>query len=380
MGHDDQMPARLSLPALKRDLAAYGELQDSFTKIARSVERDSQRLERQLLDAVASPWLDMQAQAADSIVPDFEAHARDLLGDSVRSVLDAQESITDSLDAEHWSRWLGTRLSGSVRSALDMQESITDSLDADDWTRWLGTRLSGSVRSALDAQESITDSLETVGATTSSLLDRLKESEAPFDNLGAAYLQAPEVASEMPAVDLPRPIGPPTRRARRREVVLVGVAAADPVEFLLENLIARREVAADPFLYECLTDVRYWLRVGRPRSTVDRAHSAVHRMLQIIALEAGWEYDRHDGVSNLYRYVRKHHPAFVAGDGEEKVLELFGPLGQILHQVNEIRNQHSLAHPSRGLVSEPSARFVVHMTLAVFELMADRDEAAQPDA
>ena len=212
------------------------------------------------------------------------------------------------------------------------------------------------------------------------MLDRLKEREAPFDNLGAAYLQAPAVAPEMPAVDLSRPTGPPPRRARRREVVLVGVAAVDPVEFLVENLIARPEVAADPFLYECLTDVRHWLRVGRPRSAVDRAHSAVHRMLQIIAEEAEWEFNRHDGVLDLYRYVRKHHPAFAAVGGEEKVLELFGSLGRFLQKVTEMRNQHSLAHPSPDLLSEPSARSVVHLALVMFESMADRDEAAQPDA
>ena len=264
----------------------------------------------------------------------------------------------------------------SAGTILDTRESIADSFGA-----------AYSARS-LESWESIADSMladraarrqEMLDATKISLLDPLQDWNAPFRDPGPAYPQAPEVAVQTPTVDLQEPIGPPTRHTRRYEIVHVGVAVPDAAEHLAGDLIARHEVATDPFLYECISDVRHWLRVRRPISAVDRTHAAVHRMLQIIALEAEWEFNRRDGVLDLYRYVRKHHPAFVASGDDGDVCELIGLLGQFLHKASEIRNQHSLAHPSRGLVSKRSARFVVHMGLVALEFMADRGGATQRD-
>ena len=356
-------------------------------KIYAERQRDVAFAAQSLVDQVSLAVQDSQEALETAARFSATAIARDSLDAFLRPSLDAEKMLAASVRLD-----LGAteaaKLNAFTYPSLGLREWAVDSVFADQVAR-RQEMLEASVRSIVDAQWDIANSVfadqvarqqEMLEATRSSLLYRPKEREAPFDNLGAAYLRAPEVALQMPAVDPPRPIVPPTRRAQRSEVVLVGVAAPDSAELLVESLIARREVAADPFLYECLTDVRHWLRVGRPRSAVDRAHSAVHRMLQIMALEVEWEFNRRDGVLDLYRHVRKHHPAFAASGGEEKVLGLFGSLGQILQKITEIRNQHSLAHPSRGLISEPSARFVVHMALAAFELMADRDEAAQPDA
>ena len=331
---------------------------------------------RDSLDAFSRPSLELREWTAGSVFANFEASWRESMDTLLRPFHDAQERLERSVFADCGASWRESMVT-SAGTILNTRESIADSFGA-----------AYGVRS-LESWESIADSMladraarrqEMLDATKISLLDPLQDWNAPFRDPGPAYPQAPEVAVQTPAVDLQGPIGLPTRRTRQYEIVQVGVAVPDAAKHLAEDLIARHEVATDPFLYECISEVRHQLQVGRLSRGVDRPQAAVHRMLQILALEAGWEFDRRDGVLDLYRYVRKHHPVFAAAGGDGKALELFGSLAPILHKINEARNQHSLSHPSRGLLSESSARFFIHVTLAMFEFMADRGRATQDDA
>ena len=228
---------------------------------------------------------------------------------------------------------------------------------------WREDLLDTMHRPLLESQWGLVDSLQ------SSFLER------PIDLLDTArrpWLEA------LPVVDLPVPnpgIYTQDRQHRRptRECV---TAPADVIELVTsESLVARpvfvQGVFEDSFLEACLEDIRCSLEDGRPIAAVDRAHTVVHRMLQLLAEEHGWEFNRHEGVPDLFRYLRKNYPAFMVAENGGSSVDLFGKLSSLLQTLTEARNQHSLAHPTEHQLSSPWARFVVSSALAIFELLAD---------
>ena len=296
-----------------------------------SVMDDFEARQQDLLDAVRLPEFNLQANIAGSAVGDIGARQRELMDTMRLPRVDFPVSIAESTLSDLWA------------AQREMLNTIH--------------------RPLFESQRSLVDSLPP------SFLER------PIDLLDTArrpWLETPLV------VDLPVPnpgIYTQDRQHRRptRECV---TAPADVIELVTsESLVARlvfvQGVFEDSFLEACLEDIRCSLEDGRPIAAVDRAHVAVHRMLRILAEEHGWEFNRREGVRDLFRYLRQNHPAFMIAENGGSGVELFGKLSSLLQTLTEARNQHSLAHPTEHQLSSPWARFVVSSALAIFELLAD---------
>ena len=292
---------------------------------------DFEARRQDLLEATRVPGVDLLASAAGSVMDDFEARRQDLLEATRVPEVDLLASTAGSAVAAL----------GACRQ--EMLDAVYHPL--------------------LESQWGLVDSLQ------SSFLER------PIDLLGTARRPWLET---LPVVDLPVPnpgIYTQDRQHRcpTRECV---TAPADVIELVTsESLVARlvcvQGVFTDSFVEACLEDIRCSLEDGRPIAAVDRAHTVVHRMLQLLAEEHGWELNRHKGVPDLFRYLRQNHPAFMVAENGGSGVELFGKLNSLLQTLTEARNQHSLAHPTEHQLSSPWARFVVSSALAIFELLAD---------
>ena len=160
----------------------------------------------------------------------------------------------------------------------------------------------------------------------------------------------------------PRTAAPPEPRDRARETLLGHPGYADEVARPLN-------LRADPFLRACIEEVNRCLAEDRPVLAVDRAHSAVHRVLQLLAEEVGCVRDRRQTLTKLFRSVREHHPAFSFSGANDVAIELFGKLSSTLATLNELRNNHSYAHPTDDILSGPCARFAVTIALSMIELL-----------
>ena len=332
LGHVTLNQATHSLGALispKHDLLTG--ITKSVAGSIGSVMDDFEARQQDLLDAVRLPGFNLQANIAGSALGDIGARQRELM-DTIRLPrVDFPVGIAESTLSD-------------IRAA---QREMLNTIH----------------RPLFESQRSLVDSLPP------SFLER------PIDLLDTArrpWLETPLV------VDLPVPnpgIYTQDRQHRRptRECV---TAPADVIELVTsESLVARlvcvQGVFTDSFVEACLEDIRCSLEDGRPIAAVDRAHTVVHRMLQLLAEEHGWELNRHEGVPDLFRYLRQNHPAFMVAENGGSGVELFGKLNSLLQTLTEARNQHSLAHPTERQLSSPWARFVVRSALAIFELLAD---------
>ena len=90
---------------------------------------------------------------------------------------------------------------------------------------------------------------------------------------------------------------------------------------------------------------------------------------QLLAEEVGVARDPREKLMKSFHVLRKHHPAFSISRADEVASALFGKLSSILTDVNDLRNQHSYAHPTDDILSESWARFVVETMLSVIELL-----------
>ena len=159
-----------------------------------------------------------------------------------------------------------------------------------------------------------------------------------------------------------RTVVPPEQRDRARETPRGRPGYADEAARPLN-------LRSDSFLCACIEDVNRCLAEDRPALAVDRAHSAIHRVLQLLAEEAGCARDGREKLTKLFHSVRSHHPAFSISGADEVATELFGKLSSILETLNELRNQHSYAHPTDAIPSGPWARFATETMLSVIELL-----------
>ena len=334
---------------------------DLLTGITKLVMDDIEARRREMLAATRVPEVDLLSSAAGSAVGALGEWREDLLAATRVPEVDLLSSVAGSAVGA-LGEWREEMLAAARVSEVDLLASTAGSA-VGALGEWREDLLDAVHRPLLESQRSLVDSLPP------SFLER------PIDLLDTArrpWLETPLV------VDLPVP-NPGIHIQDRQQLRPTRECATDPVdvielatsESLVAQLVCVQGVFEDSFIKACLEDIRYSLEDGRPIAAVDRAHATVHRMLQLLAEEHGWEFNRHEGVPDLFRYLRQNHPAFMIAENGGSGVELFGKLSSLLQTLTEARNQHSLAHPTEHQLSSPWARFVVSSALAIFELLAD---------
>jgi hypothetical protein len=110
-----------------------------------------------------------------------------------------------------------------------------------------------------------------------------------------------------------------------------------------------------------LADAESLIRSNGAVSGVDRAHTAFHGYLKAVCANAGLPCGSDSGVTELFKLVKKGHPAFhgpVAGGKD--VDRILNPMASIVDSVNLLRNRGSVAHPNEELLDEAEAMLVVN--------------------
>jgi hypothetical protein len=111
-----------------------------------------------------------------------------------------------------------------------------------------------------------------------------------------------------------------------------------------------------------LTEAEVLLHQTGAASAVDRVHTAMHAYLRAVCDAAGLTAAPDAGMTELWKTVREHHPAFaVAGHREEEIVRIVKAVSTILDSANTLRNRASGAHPSTVL-AEPEAILVINAT------------------
>jgi HEPN domain-containing protein len=141
---------------------------------------------------------------------------------------------------------------------------------------------------------------------------------------------------------------------------------------LVDAWIARLEGAAIPvppiqFTYEsartAMTQAEKSIADGDPISAIDRSHTALHGYVKQKCIQEGIAVGATDSLTMLFRQLKQR------GVLGQEIVQIVNSLGSIVHELNELRNQKSIAHPNQALLSENEAHLAVNSARTVLRYL-----------
>lgn len=313
------------------------------------------------LNALAYPSLGLRESAAGSVFANFEASQRKSMDALLRPFDDAQERPGRLMIADFEGSWRES-MDALLRPFDDAQERLGRSMIADCEGSWRESALAFS------------EAIQPTETLLAGWRKGLRQNEEQLWEATELLLESPVKPSR--GVGSQQALTPalpsfPANTPLRRDLGLA--------DGIFRGSEACQGLLADSVLSRCLDDVQLFFDHGRPVSAIDRAHSALHRVLELLAEEAGMPSVRGRKVHGLFRYVRTNHPIFILHNGEVVPIDPTGELAKIIQDLTWFRNHCSLAHPTDNLPSDDVARFVVHSALVVIQLLVERHaECAAP--
>jgi hypothetical protein len=129
---------------------------------------------------------------------------------------------------------------------------------------------------------------------------------------------------------------------------------------------------------QALADAEQLIASRGATSGVDRIHTAFHGYLLAVCKQAGISVTGQDpGITQLFRAIRDHHPAFASGKGTgEEVNRIARALASVVDALNPLRNRATLAHPNEALLAEPEAMFIINIVRTMLHYVDSRIRAA----
>ena len=298
---------------------------DLLTGITESVAGRLEAHQREM--AALRPWLGLQPNSFESVVGNIGAPQRELLDATRLLRIDLPASSIESVVGD---------IGAPQRKLLDAMRLPRFNLPAN----------------------SIESAMGDIGATQRKLLDAMRLPR--FDLLASIARDASAWSDLRPA--LPNLLAD--------DLLRLDVGLTDDILGLLGT---HSSLFEDSFLGECLDDIYLFLSHGRPVSAIDRAHSALHQVLRLLAREViGRPTPDHRKVRLLCRFVCQEHPIFLTGGGRAIGLKLSETLYEIVVDLTRLRNNHSFAHPTDDLSSDAVALSIVKRALAVIDQLAEQ--------
>lgn len=122
------------------------------------------------------------------------------------------------------------------------------------------------------------------------------------------------------------------------------------------------------------------IRSNGPSSAVDRVHTALHGHLRAICDAAGIPTAEDASITVLMKALRESHPKLRASgpyaDGLTKVVY---SMSTVLHQLNEIRNNATPAHPNDEILDRAEARLAINAAMTIFAYVDEKSGGDEPE-
>lgn len=110
-----------------------------------------------------------------------------------------------------------------------------------------------------------------------------------------------------------------------------------------------------------LGDAEVLIRTQGPQSAVDRVHTAMHGYLLNLCDQADIEYQERPNANQLLKLLLSRHPSFSSvGERPQDITQILRGLAQIVDATNPIRNNSTVAHPTRNLIGPDEAWLVIN--------------------
>jgi hypothetical protein len=87
----------------------------------------------------------------------------------------------------------------------------------------------------------------------------------------------------------------------------------------------------------------------------------VHGYLRAVCDDQEIEYSETATINGLFNLLRQHHPAFQKlGTREQDIVTVMKSLSAIMDALTPLRNNASMAHPTKKLLAAPEALLIVN--------------------
>lgn len=138
------------------------------------------------------------------------------------------------------------------------------------------------------------------------------------------------------------------------------------------NQNGQRNVSAAPVknvnenIYQALEDAEVLLKNNGPHRAYDRVHTALHASLrQMCANHVIATNSTNDNVPGLLSLITAHLKDLPDDGRNEDVFKMLRSSAAILHGINNLRNNYSMAHPTETLLNEADARFAINLVRSI---------------
>ncbi|EDT5638219.1 abortive infection family protein [Salmonella enterica subsp. enterica serovar Mississippi] len=138
------------------------------------------------------------------------------------------------------------------------------------------------------------------------------------------------------------------------------------------NQNGQRNVSATPVkhvnenIYQVLEDAEVLLQKNGPQRAYDRVHTALHASLRQMCVNHGITTDStNNNVPGLLSLITAHLKALPDDGRNEDVFKMLKSAAAILHGINNLRNNSSMAHPTEKLLNEADARFAINLVRSI---------------
>lgn len=138
------------------------------------------------------------------------------------------------------------------------------------------------------------------------------------------------------------------------------------------NQNGQRNISAAPSknvnenIYQALQDAEVLLQNHGPHRAYDRVHTALHASLRQMCSNHGIATNTtNDNVPGLLSLITTHLKALPDDGRNEEVFKMMRSSASILHGINNLRNNFSMAHPTETLLNETDARFAINLVLSI---------------
>ena len=116
-----------------------------------------------------------------------------------------------------------------------------------------------------------------------------------------------------------------------------------------------------------LDDAEVLIRTTGPTSAVDRLHTALHGYLIALCDARAIPYNPDPSLTELFKALRQHHPGLQnTGGSQRQIMQVVNSFANIVHVLNELRNQASVAHPNPTLLGPEEATLAINATRTIF--------------
>lgn len=134
----------------------------------------------------------------------------------------------------------------------------------------------------------------------------------------------------------------------------------------LKTVVSPTLAHASKNVFEALNEAELLIDQIGATSAYDRTHTALHGFLQTVCDKNQITYAPQASITALLPQVNNLIKSKVKDDGRnDKVFAMLRSANAILDNINYLRNNNSMSHPTEELLNEDDARFAINLTRSI---------------